>query len=136
MALSEERKLILTDKRVELVASIKLHGLWSHLRSHKIVTEQDEARIKFNRTSYEQIGKLLDHLARRTDRDFKAFCECLEADNQGHVVTEILRYSAPSPSNEEKSHYELTFRLLYLIYRYYVIFKTTVGITTEISAFE
>ncbi|ELU11926.1 hypothetical protein CAPTEDRAFT_196694 [Capitella teleta] len=101
MALSEERKLILTDKRIELVASIKLLGLWSHLRSHKIVTEQDEEMIKINRTSYEQIAKLLDHLAKRTERDFEAFCECLEKDNQGHIVTEILRYSAPSPSNED-----------------------------------
>ncbi|ELU11939.1 hypothetical protein CAPTEDRAFT_204243, partial [Capitella teleta] len=99
--LSEQRKQILTEKRVELVESIELDGLWPHLRSHKIVTEEDEARIKFNRTSYEQIGKLLDHLAKRTDRDFEAFCECLEADNQGHIVTEILGEGALSPSNKD-----------------------------------
>uniref|UniRef100_X2A510 CARD domain-containing protein n=1 Tax=Capitella teleta TaxID=283909 RepID=X2A510_CAPTE len=101
--LSEQRKQILTEKRVELVASIQLHGLWSHLRSHKIVTEQDEARIKLNRTSHEQIGKLLDHLAKRTESDFEAFCECLEEDNQGHIVTDILCYSAQSPSNKDES---------------------------------
>ncbi|ELU03248.1 hypothetical protein CAPTEDRAFT_213225 [Capitella teleta] len=99
--LSEQRKQILTDKRVELVASIKLHGLWPHLRSHRIVTEQNEARIKFNRNSFEQIGELLDHLAKRTESDFEAFCECLEKDNQGHIVTEILRYSAQSHSNKD-----------------------------------
>ncbi|ELU08302.1 hypothetical protein CAPTEDRAFT_195088 [Capitella teleta] len=99
--LSEQRKQILTDKRVELVGTIKLHGLWSHLRSRRIVTEQDEARIQLNKTSHEQIGELLDHLAKRTESDFEAFCECLEADNQGHIVTEILRYSAQSPSNKD-----------------------------------
>ncbi|ELU04976.1 hypothetical protein CAPTEDRAFT_208908 [Capitella teleta] len=99
--LSEQRKQILTDKRVELVGTIKLHGLWSHLRSRRIVTEQDEARIKLNRTFFEQVGELLDHLAKRTDRDFEAFCECLKADNQGHIVTEILGDGALSPSNKD-----------------------------------
>ncbi|ELU18324.1 hypothetical protein CAPTEDRAFT_210030 [Capitella teleta] len=99
--LSEQRKQILTDKRVELVGTIKLHGLWSHLRSRRIVTKKDEARIKLNKTSHEQIGELLDHLAKRTESDFEAFCECLEANNQGHVVTEILGDGASSPSNED-----------------------------------
>ncbi|ELU11820.1 hypothetical protein CAPTEDRAFT_188628 [Capitella teleta] len=61
--LSEQRKQILTEKRVELL----------------------------NKTSHEQIGELLDHLAKWTESDFEAFCECLEADNLG----------ASSPSNED-----------------------------------
>ncbi|ELT88242.1 hypothetical protein CAPTEDRAFT_209582 [Capitella teleta] len=101
--LSEQRKQILTEKRVKLIECIKLNGLWAHLRSHKIVTEQDEKRIKLNKTSHEQIGKLLDHLAKGTDRDFEAFCDCLKEDNQEHVVAEFLRYSAPSPSNQDES---------------------------------
>ncbi|ELU09576.1 hypothetical protein CAPTEDRAFT_194696 [Capitella teleta] len=99
--LSEQRKQILTEKRVKLIECIKLNGLWAHLRSHKIVTEQDEKRIKLNKTSHEQIGELLDHLAKGTERDFEAFCYCLKEDNQEHVVAEILRYSAPSPSNQD-----------------------------------
>ncbi|ELT91370.1 hypothetical protein CAPTEDRAFT_201949 [Capitella teleta] len=90
MALSGERKEILNDKRVELVESIQLHGLWSHLRSRRIVTKKDEDLIKLNRTPVEQVGEFLDHLARRTNRDYEEFCECLEKDNQGYVVTQIL----------------------------------------------
>ncbi|ELU03418.1 hypothetical protein CAPTEDRAFT_201707 [Capitella teleta] len=106
--LSEQRKQILTENRVELVETIELHGLWDYLRSHKIVTEQDVARIKLNRTSHEQIGKLLDHLAKRTESDFEAFCECLIATDQGHIATDILcyrTYSAQSPSNKDTCTY-------------------------------
>ncbi|ELT91618.1 hypothetical protein CAPTEDRAFT_211636 [Capitella teleta] len=99
--LSEQRKQILTEKLVKLIECIKLNGLWAHLRSHKIVTKQDEARIKLNKTSHEQVGELLDHLAKGTDRDFEAFCDCLKENNQEHVVAEFLRYSAPSPSNQD-----------------------------------
>ncbi|ELU09860.1 hypothetical protein CAPTEDRAFT_198981, partial [Capitella teleta] len=44
--LSEQRKQILRENRVELVERIELHELWSHLRSHKIVTKQNEEWIK------------------------------------------------------------------------------------------
>ncbi|ELU04978.1 hypothetical protein CAPTEDRAFT_208910 [Capitella teleta] len=101
--LSEQRKQILTEKRVELVEGIELDGLWSHLRSRRIVTEEDEARIKFNGSFFKQIGELLDHLAKRTESDFEAFCECLVANSQEHIATDILcyrTYSAQSPSNK------------------------------------
>ncbi|ELU16124.1 hypothetical protein CAPTEDRAFT_208742 [Capitella teleta] len=104
--LSEQRKQILTKNRDKLIECIQLHGLWSHLRSHGIVTEKDEASIRSNTNSFEQIGELLDHLAKRTESDFEAFCECLEKDNQGHIVTEILRYSAQSHSNKGGKIYQ------------------------------
>ncbi|ELU15967.1 hypothetical protein CAPTEDRAFT_193620 [Capitella teleta] len=99
--LSEERKQVLIDKRVELVESIKLHGLWSRMRSSRIVTKNDEDLIKLNSTHDQQVGELLDHLAKRTDRDYEAFCKCLKKDNQGHVVTEILRHEALSFNKED-----------------------------------
>ncbi|ELU14260.1 hypothetical protein CAPTEDRAFT_206693, partial [Capitella teleta] len=75
----------------------------------KCVKKQDEARIKFNRDFFEQIEELLDHLAKRTESDFEAFCECLVANSQEHIATKILcyrTYSAQSPSNEAPSrHY-------------------------------
>ncbi|ELU03122.1 hypothetical protein CAPTEDRAFT_223019 [Capitella teleta] len=92
--LSEQRKQILNVKRVELVESIQLHGLWSLLRSRKILTRPDEDRIKLNRTPFEQVCELLDHLEKRTDRDYDAFCECLKEDNQGYLVTDILLHGA------------------------------------------
>ncbi|ELU14168.1 hypothetical protein CAPTEDRAFT_189331 [Capitella teleta] len=90
MALSGEHKEILIDKREELVKSIQLHGLWPRLRSCRIVTENDEERIRLNGTRIEQVGLLLDHLAQRTDRDYEAFCKCLERNNQGHLVRQYL----------------------------------------------
>ncbi|ELT92665.1 hypothetical protein CAPTEDRAFT_209521 [Capitella teleta] len=100
--LSEQRKQILIDKRDDLAETIKMQAkLWSLMRSHNIVNKQDEDLIKLNRTPYEQVGALLDHLAKRTDRDYGAFCECLEADDQPHVVSEILCHRVPSSSNED-----------------------------------
>ncbi|ELU00925.1 hypothetical protein CAPTEDRAFT_202174 [Capitella teleta] len=89
--LSEQRKQILTEKRVELVGMIQPHELWAHLRYHGIVTEQDEARIQLNKTSFEQVNALLDHIAKGTAHDYRKFCKCLKANNQGHIVTEILQ---------------------------------------------
>ncbi|ELU02785.1 hypothetical protein CAPTEDRAFT_215568 [Capitella teleta] len=89
--LSGQRKRILRVKRVELVQSIQLHGLWPRMRAENIVTESDDANIQpCNNTSFEQVGALLDHLAKRTDGDYEKFCKCLKEDNQGHIVTEIL----------------------------------------------
>ncbi|ELT97311.1 hypothetical protein CAPTEDRAFT_216724 [Capitella teleta] len=100
--LSEQRKQILIDKRDDLAETIKMQAkLWSLMRSHNIVNKQDEDLIKLNGTPYEQVCVLLDHLAKRTDRDYEAFCECLEADDQPHVVSEILCHRVPSSSNED-----------------------------------
>ncbi|ELT96617.1 hypothetical protein CAPTEDRAFT_210432 [Capitella teleta] len=75
--------------------------LWNLMQSRNIVNKQDVDRIKLNRTPHEQVCELLDHLAKRTDRDYEAFCECLEADDQPHVVSEILCHGAPSSRNED-----------------------------------
>ncbi|ELU07043.1 hypothetical protein CAPTEDRAFT_220723 [Capitella teleta] len=45
---------------------------------------------RHNNTPFEQVGALLDHLAKRTDSDYEIFCKCLKEDNQGHIVTAIL----------------------------------------------
>ncbi|ELT97649.1 hypothetical protein CAPTEDRAFT_208967 [Capitella teleta] len=100
--LSEGRKRILIINRVELVQSIQLHGLWSRMRSHKIITSSIEKRIQYNNNPFEQVGAMLDYLAKRTDRDYEEFCECLEEDNQGHIVTEILGSGKQEPSSIRK----------------------------------
>ncbi|ELU02786.1 hypothetical protein CAPTEDRAFT_215569 [Capitella teleta] len=57
------------------------------------ILSQNQMKQNFspcNNTSFEQVGALLDHLAKRTDGDYEKFCKCLKEDNQGHIVTEIL----------------------------------------------
>ncbi|ELU05268.1 hypothetical protein CAPTEDRAFT_206897 [Capitella teleta] len=79
---------------------------------HTAATESIGSQLicsQLNRSPYQQVGELLDHLAKRTDRDCEAFCECLEADNQGHVVSEILCHGAQSSSNEA-----IKYRFLFL----------------------
>ncbi|ELU04291.1 hypothetical protein CAPTEDRAFT_192254 [Capitella teleta] len=94
MTLSQEHQIILDKYRVELVNSIDMNGLWSHLRSLKVITKADEERLKAQGTRLQQKEAFLDHLFRRPDKDYDSFCQCLQLTNQEHIVEEYLCPSA------------------------------------------
>lgn len=74
--MTKEHRLILRKHRKELEDNLQPLKLLSHLTN--VLSHEDEEEIRAERTTTEQVRRLLDLLPRRGDQAFEAFVRALD----------------------------------------------------------